>query len=86
MYERANKRFSGFQHINLVQGDSSDALPVILKKIDQASLFWLDAHYPGVNTAKGQLDTPIMSELRQILQHSINSHVILIDDSRLFIG
>lgn len=34
----------------------------------------------------GVLDTPILLELKAILEHSIKNHVILIDDARCFIG
>ncbi|MBX3012077.1 MAG: hypothetical protein KF832_11250 [Caldilineaceae bacterium] len=86
LYERAQKRFAHLPHIVLFQGDSSDVLPKILAQIDSPSLFWLDAHYSGGITAKGSLDTPIMSELQQIFEHSLTGHVILIDDAREFMG
>ena len=50
-------------------------------------MFWLDAHYSYDHqalTAKGELDTPIIEELRLILAHSVKNHVILIDDSSWF--
>jgi len=86
LYERAQRRFAHLPHIALFQGDSSDVLPQILAQVDSPSLFWLDAHYSEGITAKGNLDTPIMSELQQIFEHSLTEHVILIDDAREFIG
>lgn len=47
--------------------------------------FWLDGHYSGFETAKGDLETPVSSELESILRSKIN-HIILIDDARLFTG
>jgi hypothetical protein len=86
LYERARQRFVHLHHVTLFQGDSSNVLPQILTQVDSPSLFWLDAHYSGGITAKGDLDTPIMSELRLIFEHSLTGHVILIDDARAFIG
>ena len=86
LYVRAQKRFARFPHITLFKGDSSDVLPVILRQISSPALFWLDGHYSGGITAKGTLDTPIMQELRHILEHPVNGHVILIDDARDFTG
>lgn len=86
LYERARKKFSKFDYISIVQGDSGEVLPVILADIKQPCLFWLDGHYSGGDTAKGRLETPILQELHCVLTHSIEGHVILIDDARLFTG
>lgn len=86
LYKRARKKFAGSNHISLYLGDSSQLLPTILKKIDEPTLFWLDAHYSDGITAKGNLTTPIMQEIRSILKHRQKKHIILIDDAILFIG
>ncbi|HEV7857650.1 MAG TPA: hypothetical protein VGO91_03300 [Pyrinomonadaceae bacterium] len=86
LYERARGKFSGFQHIHIVQGDSGEVLPDILKQLTRPCLFWLDGHYSGGITSKGQLDTPVLKELECILNHPLASHVILIDDARCFVG
>lgn len=49
-------------------------------------LFWLDGHYSGGGTAQAHLDTPIIQELGTIFDHPVSTHVILIDDARLFDG
>lgn len=83
----AQKRFAGFSNVHIIQGQSGEVLPEVLKKIDQPCLFWLDAHYSGGSTAKADLETPIMQEMECILNHKrVSEHVILIDDARLFIG
>lgn len=82
--KNARKRFAEYPHIHILEGDSSKILPQILSKINEPCLFWLDAHFSGGITTKGQKYTPIMSELTQILTHPIKNHVILIDDARLF--
>ncbi len=53
---------------------------------DLELIFWLDGHFVGEGTAKGKLNTPIVNELKAILNHKIKSHVILIDDSEYYNG
>lgn len=86
-YQNARRRFAGYPEIHILQGQSGEVLPQILKTIDQPCLFWLDAHYSGGSTAKGDMETPIMQEMECILNHpQREKHVILIDDARCFIG
>jgi len=85
-YQKAKQRFAKYSHIYIMYGNSSEVLPRILSSINKPCLFWLDAHYSGGVTAKGELDTPIMSELKHIFSHQIKNHVILIDDAREFTG
>lgn len=86
LFENAKKRFSKDAQVTILLGDSATVLPELLQDIKKPSLFWLDGHYSGDNTASGSLRTPVLIELRHILQHPIVGHVILIDDARYFIG
>jgi hypothetical protein len=86
LYERAKKKFSRNKKIHIYRGDSGEVLEDILKNITEPSLFWLDGHYSSGITAKGKLNTPILQELDHILDHTIEEHVILIDDARCFTG
>jgi hypothetical protein len=86
LYKKAKKRFAEFGHISILQGDSGKILPETISTISQPCLFWLDGHYSGWVTAKGQSETPIITELTYILSHPVKNHVILIDDARLYIG
>lgn len=83
--KRAQARFRGSNHIEILQGDSCALLGGVMAKLDQPALFWLDGHYSGGVTAKGALSTPIRAELETILKHP-QRHAILIDDARLFVG
>jgi len=83
----ARKRFSGYANIHILQGQSGEVLPEIVKEIQQPCLFWLDAHWSGGSTAKGELETPIVQEMACILNHPCASrHVVLVDDARCFTG
>lgn len=86
LYEAARKRFDGYKNVKLVQGDSGQKLPELLKEINQPVLFWLDGHYSAGITASAEIHTPISAELQAILNHSVKEHVILIDDARCFDG
>jgi hypothetical protein len=86
-YQKAKRKFYGYPDINVLNGQSGEVLPQVMKDINEPCLFWLDAHYSGGSTAKGDLDTPIMQELDCVLHHSYaKKHVILIDDARCFVG
>ncbi len=91
---KAAARFSEEKHITIVNGDSGKLLASCLEKIDEPCLFWLDGHYSSeffmgseyIVTAKGEKETPILEELKAILNHPVKQHVILIDDARCFTG
>lgn len=68
--------------INLVRGDSGLVLYDVISKIDKRITFWLDGHYSGGDTAKGIAVSPILYELSLIKKHSIQNHIIMIDDLR----
>ncbi|MFH1827623.1 MAG: FkbM family methyltransferase, partial [bacterium] len=86
LYEKAKQRFKEYSNIEIIQGDSSVILPKILPCINETILFWLDAHYSGGITARGKNETPILNELKGILNYHPKGNLILIDDARLFIG
>ena len=85
LFNRAKKRFKDHSHITILQGDSGVVLNKLIPGIDQPALFWLDGHYSGGITAKAEKECPVPEELETILKSSL-SHVILIDDARLFNG
>ena len=41
-------------------------VPELVRQLDGPALFWLDGHYSGGDTAKGELDTPVSAELESI--------------------
>ncbi len=86
LFTKAKERFSKYNYIRIILGDSSEELPKLLTQINKTCLFWLDAHYSGGTTSKGDLDTPIKKEIQSILNHQIQDHVILIDDAHDFNG
>ncbi len=81
----AQQRFRRQSHIQILSGDSAKVLHQLMPTLTAPALFWLDGHYSGGVTAKGNTECPIFDELDAIFQHNQN-HIILIDDARLFVG
>ena len=85
-YRAAKQRFLSYTNVTILQGDSGKLLPEHVRQLQEPALFWLDGHYSGGDTGKGELDTPVSAELEAILGSSVKGHVILIDDARCFDG
>lgn len=85
LFVSVKNRFKSFNHIKLIQGDSGEKIAEVLSEIESPALFWLDGHYSGGITAKGEKLCPIYGELSHIFKSSMQ-HLILIDDARCFIG
>ncbi len=86
----ARRRFAGSPQIEIIEGDSAAALRTVVATLDRPALFWLDGHYSGPGTARGEGDTPVIAELetiyasRQGCGAAALPHAVLIDDARLF--
>lgn len=84
-YYRACEKFAPYSHVHPHWGDSGRILSTILSKLQGQTLFWLDAHYSGSDTAFSGCGTPIMEELEAIrLNGCLQNAIIMIDDIRLF--
>jgi hypothetical protein len=83
--DEAIERFKNEEKVKVIKGDSKVELVKLLKDIKEPCIFWLDGHYSYADTAQAEKETPILEEIRPILEME-ESHVILIDDARLFIG
>lgn len=86
LFQSAEARFAQVGNVTILQGDSSQVLPGVVKELTEPCLFWLDAHYSGGITARGGLDTPIVQELEIIFSRKNDQDVILIDDAHCFNG
>lgn len=84
-YKRAKKRFKNNDRVHLLQGDSGEVLKEVVPKLKSQAIFWLDGHYSGGLTAKGEKECPIYEELTSIFLSPFE-HLIFIDDARLFVG
>jgi FkbM family methyltransferase len=90
---RAIERFNKDRNVEIIQGDSGTVLHDLVENLQQSAIFWLDGHYSSeffvgtefIKTARSDKNTPIENELKAIFR-SKATHIILIDDARLFIG
>jgi hypothetical protein len=68
-------------------GDTVEILPKILNNLrpTDKSIFWLDGHWSSLDTARGNLDCPLIQECNSIDEiYKSDESIILIDDYRLF--
>jgi hypothetical protein len=85
--ERARRRFADAAAVTVLEGDSGCVLQDLVPTLTEPALFWLDGHFSGGVTARGDSDTPILRELEAIASSPLGSqHVIVIDDARCFDG
>ncbi len=77
---RATKKFARYPHIRILEGDSQQVVPKLLKNLDQPALFWLDAGYYGWAGLQGDKQR-LTSEMEAILHHK-TKHIVLMDDAR----
>lgn len=85
LYSAAKTKLSNNNKINLIFGNSKDALREIVKSLRGPALFWLDAHYSGGQTFGSTDECPLIEELNEI-NSSKHDHFVLIDDARLFLS
>ena len=86
LYKKACIRFAADKNVRIVHGDCARELPTILATLHEPAVFWLDGHYSGGETGKGEVEDPILISLNQIAAYSVREHVIFIDDARTFDG
>lgn len=83
----ARRRFAACPKVEIIQGDSATQLPLLIAKIEEPALFWLDGHYSGSGTGMGEEHSPIVAEIRHIREmRPARRDAIIIDDARLFVG
>jgi hypothetical protein len=80
----ARDRFTKWPSISVIEGDSAQLLPGICSQIHSPCLFYLDGHYSGGITGKGEKECPIVEELGAIFSNIHQPFRIVIDDARLF--
>ena len=76
----ASRKFERDPKIRILEGESQQVLPQLLKSITEPALFWLDAGYytwDGLPRDTQRLPT----ELAAIFGHAVKGHVVLIDDA-----
>ncbi len=77
-------RFRDDKNVYIVEGNSSVVLEPLCNSITEPAFFWLDGHWSGGDTARGDKDCPLIEELRVIVKNLKSKCIIAIDDVRLF--
>lgn len=83
LYQEALLKFTFFEEVKIFNGDTAKILGKILTSyVKSNATIFLDSHFSGDHTAKGEKISPLIEELEQIKGHYIKNHNILIDDIR----
>lgn len=80
----ASLKFKNENHVSILQGDSTNVLETLCPTLDRPVFFWLDGHWSGGITAKGNKDCPLIEEVSSIFKKCRPECIIAIDDVRLF--
>ena len=84
LYDQYHAELEKLPGVHAHQGDSAVVLPQVVSQLDERpTLFWLDGHWSGGETAGESSECPVMQELECIQQRK--QDLILIDDARLFL-
>ncbi|MGE5174946.1 MAG: hypothetical protein ACM3JJ_01115 [Hyphomicrobiales bacterium] len=79
----AARKLARLPNVRVIRGDSAAALAAVVASLEAPAVFWLDAHYSGEGTAKGDTETPLLREIAAIATGRARGHVVLVDDARL---
>ena len=83
LYNHCKNRFDKNENVEIILGDSTYKLKEILEKNpDSKFTYWLDGHYSGGVTAKGDKECPLREELESILSRDVEGELIYVDDMR----
>jgi hypothetical protein len=87
LYDRARKRLALCTNVDVRLGRSQDMLSVLVHKMNQPALIWLDAHWCAgdIPVAGKEEECPVLEEIAAI-DSGIAQHLILIDDARYFLN
>ena len=70
-------------NIKFYNGSSDAVMQQLCAEIDVPTIFFLDSHWSKENTARGEVDVPLLTELGYI-KHRNMPDIVIVDDHRLF--
>ena len=79
----AKVRFRNRTSVRVLHGNSADVLREVIPLLSRSAIFWLDAHWSGLDTAGRESECPLLGELG-VINASDVIHTVLVDDARLF--
>jgi hypothetical protein len=81
----AKARLKDLSNVEVLQGDALLRLPEILARPDvRDALVYLDGHFSGGVTARGQVDEPACRELELLVRYQDKVLGVVVDDFRTF--
>lgn len=85
-YNYSKEKFKNYNNVIIYEGDSGVLLNDIFDshQIKENAIIFLDGHFSGEMTAKGEEDTPLIKEITHIINKNIKNSIIIIDDYNLY--
>lgn len=91
---RASRRFAMDHRAHVYPGESPAVLAWLMERNPAPAVFWLDAHFPGVDVGAASFEEttdharkfPAQDELNAISAAGRAGDVILLDDARIWLG
>src|SRR3954463_9288549 len=80
---QAVERFRAQLNVRALNGNSAAVLRNVVPALTGSALFWLDAHWSGLDTAGRDAECPLLEEIG-IINAARPTHTVLVDDARLF--
>lgn len=77
LYTFSSKRFENEPHVTCIRGNSADQLKTALKGVSFNALVYLDAYYSGGVTGRGDVETPLKSEIDVLLKSNLKGVVVM---------
>jgi hypothetical protein len=84
LFAAAQRRFAKDPNVTLIHGDSLVEIPKAVANCSTPPLVYLDGHFSGRGTAKGEEMEPAQSTLGRLAGITPPGTTIVIDDLRLF--
>lgn len=85
LHDRAARLFGGDENVEIMLGDALEVAPRVVSALDGPCLLWLDGHFSGGATGRGELDEPVVEILRRIGgTEPPRGMTIVVDDLRRF--
>jgi hypothetical protein len=85
LHQLARHRFAANDNVEILLGDALEMTPRLVAELDGSCLLWLDGHFSGGATGRGELEEPVVEILRRVRElPSPHGMTVVVDDLRRF--
>lgn len=85
LHARAQSRFAAHPEVEILLGDALELAPQVLAETHTPCLLWLDGHFSGSGTGRGELEEPVVEILARMRELELpGGMTVVIDDLRRF--